>query len=103
MAKKAKSSGHQKRSRQAKGRKGTENVQAKVRTFIENSPHDGGRGSGPESSKLRALTSSGPEALKKALTSSGPEALKKALMSSGPESLKKKALMSSGPESLKKL
>src|SRR5215831_539939 len=82
MAKKAKSGGHHKGSRaQAKGRKETENVRAKVRTFIENSPHDGGLGSGTESSKLRALMRAGPESLKK-----------KALMGAGPESLKKKAL-----------
>jgi hypothetical protein len=81
MAKKAKSGGHQKRSRvQVKGRKESENVKAKVQTFVENSPFDGSRGTALDASKLKALVSSG----------------------GGPESSKRKALMGSGPESIKK-
>jgi hypothetical protein len=66
MGKKAKSAGHQKRPRvQVKGRKESEIVRAKVQTFVENSPFDGGPGAGPESSKLKALMGTGPESSKK--------------------------------------
>lgn len=78
MAKKAKSGGHQKRSRvQVKGRKEGESVRAKVQTFVENSPFDGSRGAAPGASKLRDLLSSGPESPKKAMLGSGPESSKK--------------------------
>jgi len=78
MAKKAKSGGHQKRSRvQVKGRKESESVRANVQTFIENSPFDGSRGTALDASKLKALVSAGPESSKKALMGSGPESSKK--------------------------